>query len=136
MKIERNYLTANEIRYISDMISEIDDFMTREYIKYLTVANFCTDIKLSVEDTENGEQAVVWKEEDYNNLVAEGDIEKLNNSIKNIYLIDLAVEYKHSTYNMLKDLTDKLSNSIKDFDINETKEVLSQIDNLVNKEEK
>lgn len=137
MKIERNYLTANEIRYIANMISEIDDYMTKQYIKYLTVADFCTDYKLETEKSEDGkEDSVVWKEDNYNKLWEEGNIEVLDKEIKNIYLIDKAVEDRQSTYNMFRELTEKLSESIKNFDINETKTVINQIGSLINKEEK
>lgn len=137
MKIERNYLTANEIRYIANMIAEIDDYMTKQYIKYLTVADFCTDYKLETEKSEDGkEDSVVWKEDNYNKLWEEGNIEVLDKEIKNIYLIDKAVEDRQSTYNMFRELTEKLSESIKNFDINETKTVINQIGSLINKEEK
>lgn len=137
MKIERNYLTANEIRYIANMIAEIDDYMTKQYIKYLTVADFCTDYKLETEKSEdNKEDSVVWKEDNYNKLWEEGNIEVLDKEIKNIYLIDKAVEDRQSTYNMFRELTEKLSESIKNFDINETKTVINQIGSLINKEEK
>lgn len=137
MKIERNYLTANEIRYIANMISEIDDYMTKQYIKYLTVADFCTDYKLETEKSEGGkEDSVIWKEDNYNKLWEEGNIEVLDKEIKNIYLIDKAVEDRQSTYNMFRELTEKLSESIKNFDINETKTVINQIGSLINKEEK
>lgn len=137
MKIERNYLTANEIRYIANMITEIDDYMTKQYIKYLTVADFCTDYKLETEKSEDGkEDSVVWKEDNYNKLWEEGNIEVLDKEIKNIYLIDKAVEDRQSTYNMFRELTEKLSESIKNFDINETKTVINQIGSLINKEEK
>lgn len=137
MKIERNYLTANEIRYIANMISEIDDYMTKQYIKYLTIADFCTDYKLETEKSEDGkEDSVVWKEDNYNKLWEEGNIEVLDKEIKNIYLIDKAVEDRQSTYNMFRELTEKLSESIKNFDINETKTVINQIGSLINKEEK
>lgn len=137
MKIERNYLTANEIRYIANMIAEIDDYMTKQYIKYLTVADFCTDYKLETEKSEDGkEDSVVWKEDNYNKLWEEGNIEVLDKEIKNIYLIDKAVEDRQSTYNMFKELTEKLSESIKNFDINETKTIINQIGSLINKEEK
>ena len=136
MKIEKNYLTANEIRYIADMICNIDDYMTKEYIKYLTVANFCTDFKLDTEKDENGNDAVVWKEKRYNELWSNGGIEILDKEIKNIYLIDKCIDDIHSTYNMFKILTQNLSESLKNFDINETKEIISQVGNLINKEEK
>lgn len=137
MKIERNYLTANEIRYIANMIAEIDDYMTKQYIKYLTVADFCTDYKLETEKSEdNKEDSVIWKEDNYNKLWEEGNIEVLDKEIKNIYLIDKAVEDRQSTYNMFRELTEKLSESIKNFDINETKNVMNQISSLINKEEK
>lgn len=137
MKIERNYLTANEIRYIANIIVEIDDYMTKQYIKYLTVADFCTDYKLETEKSEdNKEDSVVWKEDNYNKLWEEGNIEVLDKEIKNIYLIDKAVEDRQSTYNMFRELTEKLSESIKNFDINETKTVINQIGSLINKEEK
>lgn len=137
MKIEKNYLTANEIRYIADMIYNIDDYMTKQYIKYLTVADFCTDYKLEIEKSEdNKENSIVWKEDNYNKLWEEGNIEVLDKEIKNIYLIDKAVEDRQSTYNMFRELTEKLSESIKNFDINETKTVMSQIGSLINKEEK
>lgn len=137
MKIERNYLTANEIRYIANMIAEIDDYMTKQYIKYLTVADFCTDYKLETEKSEDDkEDSVVWKEDNYNKLWEEGNIEVLDKEIKNIYLIDKAVEDRQSTYNMFRELTEKLSESIKNFDINETKTVINQIGSLINKEEK
>lgn len=137
MKIERNYLTANEIRYIANMIAEIDDYMTKQYIKYLTVADFCTDYKLETEKSEDSkEDSVVWKEDNYNKLWEEGNIEVLDKEIKNIYLIDKAVEDRQSTYNMFRELTEKLSESIKNFDINETKTVINQIGSLINKEEK
>jgi hypothetical protein len=136
MKIERNYLKANEIRYIGEMICNMDDFMTKEYIKYLTVANFCTDFKLDTEKGENDEETVVWKEERYNELWENGDIETLNREIKNMYLIDLYVEDKHSNYNMFNELTNKLGESIKNFNLDETKEVMSQINTLINTEKK
>ena len=137
MKIERNYLTANEIRYIANMIAEIDDYMTKQYIKYLTVADFCTDYKLETEKSKDGkEDSVIWKEDNYNKLWEEGNIEVLDKEIKNIYLIDEAVEDRQSTYNMFRELTEKLSESIKNFDINETKTVINQIGSLINKEEK
>lgn len=137
MKIERNYLTASEIRYIANMIAEIDDYMTKQYIKYLTVADCCTDYKLEVEKSEdNKEDSVVWKEDNYNKFWEEGNIEVLDREIKNIYLIDKAVEDRQSTYNMFKELTEKLSESIKDFDMDETKTVINQIGSLINKEEK
>ena len=137
MKIERNYLTANEIRYIANMIAEIDDYMTKQYIKYLTVADFCTDYKLETEKSKDGkEDSVIWKEDNYNKLWEEGNIEVLDKEIKNIYLIDEAVEDRQSTYNMFRELTEKLSESIKNFDINETKPVINQLGSLINKEEK
>lgn len=136
MKIERNYLKANEIRYIGEMICNIDDFMTKEYIKYLTVANFCTDFKLDTEKGENDEETVVWKEERYNELWENGDIDTLNREIRNMYLIDLYVEDKHSNYNMFNELTNKLGESIKNFNLDETKEVMSQISTLINTEKK
>lgn len=136
MKIERNYLKANEIRYIGEMICNMDDFMTKEYIKYLTVANFCTDFKLDTEKGENDEETVVWKEERYNELWENGDIDILNSGIKNMYLIDLYVEDKHSNYNMFNELTNKLGESIKNFNLDETKEVMSQINTLINTEKK
>lgn len=136
MKIERNYLKANEIRYIGEMICNMDDFMTKEYIKYLTVANFCTDFKLDTEKGENDEETVVWKEERYNELWENGDIDTLNREIRNMYLIDLYVEDKHSNYNMFNELTNKLGESIKNFNLDETKEVMSQINTLINTEKK
>lgn len=136
MKIERNYLKANEIRYIGEMICNMDDFITKEYIKYLTVANFCTDFKLDTEKGEDGEETVVWKEERYNELWENGDIDTLNREIRNMYLIDLYVEDKHSNYNMFNELTNKLGESIKNFNLDETKEVMSQINTLINTEKK
>ena len=113
-----------------------DDFMTKEYIKYLTVANFCTDFKLDTEKGENDEETVVWKEERYNELWENGDIDTLNREIRNMYLIDLYVEDKHSNYNMFNELTNKLGESIKNFNLDETKEVMSQINTLINTEKK
>ena len=118
------------------MICNMDDFMTKEYIKYLTVANFCTDFKLDTEKGENDEETVVWKEERYNELWENGDIDTLNREIRNMYLIDLYVEDKHSNYNMFNELTNKLGESIKNFNLDETKEVMSQINTLINTEKK
>ena len=51
-------------------------------------------------------------------------------------IIDKCIDDIHSTYNMFKILTQNLSESLKNFDINETKEIISQVGNLINKEEK
>jgi hypothetical protein len=138
MKIEKNYLTTSEIRYIGQMLIDLEDsdFMTREYIKYLTIADFCTDFKLDTDKDENGNDTVTWKEEKYNELWANGDIEVLDKEIKNIYLIDMYVDDKQSTYNLFKELGNQLTESVKNFNIDETKEVMKQFSDLVDKEKK
>lgn len=138
MQIEKDYLTAGEIRYIAELLINMEDsdFMTKQYMKYLSVADFCTDFKLDIEKDENGGDITVWKEEKYNNLWADGGIEKLDKEIRNIYLIDEYVKDNQSTYKVFNNLTDKLSESLNNFNLEETKDVVSQIGNLINKESK
>ncbi len=138
MQIEKDYLTAGEIRYIAELLINMEDsdFMTKQYMKYLSVADFCTDFKLDIEKDENGGDITVWKEEKYNNLWADGGIEKLDKEIRNIYLIDEYVKDSQSTYKVFNNLTDKLSESLNNFNLEETKDVVSQIGNLINKESK
>ena len=67
---------------------------------------------------------------------ADGGIEKLDKEIRNIYLIDEYVKDNQSTYKVFNNLTDKLSESLNNFNLEETKDVVSQIGNLINKESK
>lgn len=138
MTIERDYLYASEIRYIGEMICSIDnaDFVTKDYLKYLTVADFCTDFKLERGINEDGEETVNWKEENYDKLWEENGIEILNNSIRNINLIDKFVEDRQSTYNMIKDITAQLGESVKNFNLDETKDILSKFEGIIDKKEK
>lgn len=138
MTIERDYLYASEIRYIGEMICNIDnaDFITKDYLKYLTVADFCTDFKLERGVNENGEESISWKEENYDKLWEENGIEILNNSIRNIDLIDKFVEDRQSIYNMIKDITAQLGESVKNFNLDETKDILSKFEGIIDKKEK
>lgn len=138
MTIERDYLTANEIRYIGNIICDMEDsdFVTKDYLKYLTVADFCTDFKLERTVNDNNEVVIGWKEENYDKLWEENGIEILNNSIRNIDLIDKFVEDRQSNYNIFKSITAQLGESIKNFNLDETKDILSKFEDIVDKKEK
>lgn len=130
MKIEKDYLTASEIRHIAELMLSLDknDYMTREYIKVLLIADFCTDIKLPKEDDE-----IVFKEEIYNKMWEDGDVKTLYSEIKNWYLIDDMVRNKENIYTLIKDKLDEISKSINEVKVEDiissfSKELISAKD--------
>lgn len=120
MNIIKDYLTAGEIRYIANLILPYDNFMDREYIKVLTVADICTDdIKLKKETDKNGEESITWSEEVYNKMWENGDVDELYDKIRNIYLIDDTIAKQENIYNLVKSKLDEISKSIENVKVEE-----------------
>ena len=120
MKIERDYLTAGEIRYIVNLMLNLDnDYMTREYVKVLTVADICTDIKLKKGKDENGEESLTWSEDVYNEMWKNGEIDTLYSEIRNIGLIEEIVSKYESVYSLVKNKLEDMAKGIEDIDVND-----------------
>lgn len=133
MEIIKNYLTANEIRTIGDMICDMDNYIDREFIKILSVADVCTDIKLERKEEKDGSTSLTWKEDVYNDMIANGDVFVLYDTIFNIKDIDEYVKDKRSLYNLFNNLATELKQSL---DSNNIEELSQQLLNLKTEMEK
>lgn len=110
MKIVKNYLLAEELVEIIDVLKQHDSAIEREIIKFGMIAQYCIDE--FIENKDNLDCGEI-----YNLLVKDENIyEDLMLSIKNFHTIDYVFEQERSIYNLIDsfivDLTERVDKMV------------------------
>lgn len=122
VKLKRNYLTYEEIKYIVDDI--LQDYDTRfvSLIKYVYVAQMLiidkkfTEYIDSIKDNENKAEVII---NIYNKLLENSYIKELD-KVENIAEIDRIIKESTSSENVLSKFLDNLEKKMDEFNSEET----------------
>lgn len=115
-ELKRDYLKADEIRYIAETMLAFDNYIDREICKILLIANYLTDIEVKIEIDENGDEILNLTHIQYDELYECGIADDLYEKVTNICNIDWYISDKESTYNVFKNIASDINKSLDSID--------------------
>lgn len=115
-KLKRDYLKADEIRYISETMLAFDNYIDREICEVLLIANYLTDIEIKTETDENGDEVLNLTSTQYDELYECGIVDDLYEKITNTHQIDWYISEKESVYNVFNKMSDDLKSTLDNVD--------------------
>lgn len=114
--LNRNYLKADEIRYIAETMLAFDNYIDREICEVLLIANYLTDIEIKTETDENGDEVLNLTSTQYDELYECGIVDDLYEKVTNTHQIDWYISEKESVYNVFNKMSDDLKSTLDNVD--------------------
>lgn len=115
-ELKRDYLKADEIRYIAETMLAFDNYIDREICEILLIANYLTDIEIKTETDENGDEVLNLTSTQYDELYECGIADDLYEKVTNVNQIDWYVSEKESIYNVFNKISDDIKSSLDNID--------------------
>lgn len=115
-ELKRDYLKADEIRYIAETMLAFDNYIDREICEVLLIANYLTDIEIKTETDENGDEVLNLTSTQYDELYECGIVDDLYEKVTNTYQIDWYISEKESVYNVFNKMSDDLKSTLDNMD--------------------